>query len=1215
MTSAPSTISFGSYTYKGKVVLGSCSSWQSFVSNSLAFSSKDFSVSSLSVAFGTDGSNFTASCGNRSIVNTLIASLRNAPADSGITALQCGGHLWKVFSCYVGGAAVPIFCVNCETTLSANPCYSSCSRRLLSVTHTEVSYSQRNAASAGGAFVLTSVGTVAKKKFPLLSYISANSTLSAVSILVNLSSPGTVRCGALFSGQQLVDVFAIRQSPFYGISWKGDTRRVSVTGLSPDTSYDLYCYSEDFEGHYMDLSAVQATLLNVKTSCCRRVQFSTTDFNIVAYAALSTSSSESVYQFNIGSQPTASASVSLFIRPDSGCANVTSSATSTATALPSVPFKFTSSSSFLMGSFVIRGTVGCYLLTASVKSSDNYVNASSFVQILQIPPAPNMISAAYTRDGSKIIITFNSPTDYSATVVQTLNFTCDKMFNFTRASLTYCVWLTSTQLQLVPGSVSISVGDILFLRRNVLRASCVNTASICQQYSYSSTQKSIVTAPDHPSAPIVSLSAPSTASVCNDLILDPTSSYGRGGRPWKSVSWVVSGSGNVSAIYSILTSKYNDTVNIIRIPQTFLSTGTLTVSLIITNFLGASSGTTVSVDVQVTEDIPTVRIDGPSVISIYRWQPLQLFVNASVSSCVPISSGELTYDWKVFRNGLKYESTLVSSSLNQRFFKLRTYSLSASSVYKITATVTSPSGSLASDSVTVAIGRSFVVASIAQGSAFSISASKSIAIDASLSYDFDYPKSNLTFSWHCSEYFPSYGRSCGVSTNTSLSKLWIQANSLLSKTYNFTVVAIAFDGIRASTSSLVNVTSQSVPHASFGQIATKYNPGDRLAINASIVATDIVVAIWSCLDSSVNLTSRSTTPLYKLLTPGTLVLQLGLSADTLAAGRVYTFQLELYYLVHSSNDLFYTQVTISMNNAPIGGAFTVSPSTGLALNTTFYWTTYDWVDDIEDFPLSYTMGYSLSTDASHLVIVKSSGYTQYVSTTMGAGLQIFDFVVFCTVLAQDIYAATSSAFAEIVVASLGVPSNEELSATLASHISDAQASIDSDLLIQVVSAYTSVINAKNCSAAPNCDLLNRFPCSTTAATCGVCKDGFLGVGGPSNSPCNASSNLRLAGQPCTSDQNCAFGTCVAGLCQFLSKRCPNDCSSNGNCTYYNSYTYEIVQTCSTDTSSCFAECICRQAWHGDDCSVDGESFGFRVALRETMCDAVYKVIDIQVAFI
>ena len=426
-TSAPNAISFGSYTYKGKVVLGGCSSWQSFVSNYLAFSTKDFLLSSLSISFATDGSNFTASCGNRSVVNALILSLRDVPNYSGAVALQCGEYLWKVFFCNVGGTAVPILCVNCEKTLAANPCYSSCSRRLLLAS----TYSERNSASAGGAFVVTSVGTAATIKYPILSYISFNSSLSSVTILVNLSAPGTVRCGAVFSGQHLIDVFTIRQSPYYGISWKGDTRKVGIANLSPDTRYDVYCYSEDFEGHYMDLSAVRATLLNIKTLCCRTVYFSTTVFNIVAYASLSTSSSESVCQFNIGSNPTTSAIVSLFIRPDSRCGNVSSSGTSTAIILPSTPFKFTYSSSVLTGTFVIRGTVGCFVLTASVKSTDNYINASSFVQILPVPAVPNMASAVFTRDGSRIIVSFSSPTDYGVTVVQTLNFTCNKMFNFT----------------------------------------------------------------------------------------------------------------------------------------------------------------------------------------------------------------------------------------------------------------------------------------------------------------------------------------------------------------------------------------------------------------------------------------------------------------------------------------------------------------------------------------------------------------------------------------------------------------------------------------------------------------------------------------------------------------------------------------------------------------------------------------------------------------
>lgn len=59
--------------------------------------------------------------------------------------------------------------------------------------------------------------------------------------------------------------------------------------------------------------------------------------------------------------------------------------------------------------------------------------------------------------------------------------------------------------------------------------------------------------------------------------------------------------------------------------------------------------------------------------------------------------------------------------------------------------------------------------------------------------------------------------------------------------------------------------------------------------------------------------------------------------------------------------------------------------------------------------------------------------------------------------------------------------------------------------MQVLDVASSTLNAANCTAAPDCEALNRDECGANGLreenTCGECLSGTVGVLGPHNSLC------------------------------------------------------------------------------------------------------------------
>jgi hypothetical protein len=129
---------------------------------------------------------------------------------------------------------------------------------------------------------------------------------------------------------------------------------------------------------------------------------------------------------------------------------------------------------------------------------------------------------------------------------------------------------------------------------------------------------------------------------------------------------------------------------------------------------------------------------------------------------------------------------LKSISIDQKIFRLAPYSLNTSSEYIISIIVTSTSGFKGIANVKVIVNQGDIFAMISGGDYQLVSTSKSISLDASHSYSFDYPNQQLNYLWSSNSL---NGLNCLELMNISSSIMTIHFNNCsLRSTYNISVL-------------------------------------------------------------------------------------------------------------------------------------------------------------------------------------------------------------------------------------------------------------------------------------------------------------------------------------------------------------------------------------------------------------------------------------------
>jgi len=413
----------------------------------------------------------------------------------------------------------------------------------------------------------------------------------------------------------------------------------------------------------------------------------------------------------------------------------------------------------------------------------------------------------------------------------------------------------------------------------------------------------------------------------------------------------------------------------------------------------------------------------------------------------------------------------------------------------------------------------------------------------------------------------------------------------------------------------------------------KVNPTDKLSLSASISSsedidvwstwglssTSEILAFSSGILDEVAITSLTMISTFSSSSTDSWAHNLVIPAGELIAGATYTFSVAGVYSGQSTAAV--SQVSVVVNSAPTSGTLVITPEEGYAITDAFELRASNWVD--EDLPLEYSFTYYTSAGSSSILAVQgSSNVIEDVMLPQGTGTS---YELVCGLNVYDWYGAYGTESSTVSVypysgtaAELAIVSSEVMA--------DAIASYDTNTLNNAVASAASVLDATNCSLAPNCTELNREPCGDNGDhTCGNCKENYYGSAYVFNQSCVVLSNSCIneewdssnetdvdcggGCQPCTTglacvlDEDCEYNLCSDGICSVGSKSCESNCNQNGVCMYASVNGEALsAEECLLNDPYCTTTCNCTTGFYGDACGYTNSTWWERQALRVLMVD-------------
>jgi hypothetical protein len=861
---------------------------------------------------------------------------------------------------------------------------------------------------------------------------------------------------------------------------------------------------------------------------------------------------------------------------------------------------------------LIAGSPGIYEVKMNINSGAYNVSypTGNIIQILSLntePPVPKLQTAFFSNDGSFIILKFDAPTNRGKSYN---SFICNTYFTFKNVNNSQCNWYDDSTINIYQLSSSseivfLNVGQNITLKAVVtLKAFCVNSAdgSSCNNWKSVAQQSIIIRPALEAIAPVIQISAPRLISPCQSLSLDLTSSTGNGGRNWKSIRLVARQSPSVSDLkplnqFLALNYSLSPPTNI---PSTYFTKGTnYTFQATLCNFLDSCGGHFVQVAINDNDNslIPYATILGSTTLNVYRKFAVQLKSSAFTVNCRGETSYQsLAYEWKIMNSkniSDPFTKSIRSISQNPSFYILPAFILSSSSSYIVQLKVTSLSSFISSSfKVQVNVLQGKLNPVISGGSYQSIQYNIPAIIDASQSYDDDQKLGStvgMYYEWSCipSSSLNSLATECSefltFPNGVTSSKLTVLPFSVFSINATFNIFLKLFDrsGRSESLSSTLKILNSQLNSISIltvqASVAT-FPTSNALVLTATMDIYNPCRAVWTAISISA-LESLSSTPTSQQVNLGIRQpFNLRILPNTLPERSSITFILTC--------GLSSSAVTVTTNGSPIPGEFSVNPSKGNELVTSFVFTASFWSDP--DLPLTYQFGFiSPSTDTNLVTQVRSAAIS--LSSFLPAGSDVNQNLINCSLQVFDVFNASKiiSRFVTVVPLML-----EEKQNAVSSFILHQSISLVGNAEAQraFISVASTTLNSVNCSVPVNCSSLYRSPCRATPNSCGPCLSGYHGDSGDKNTLCESISrfkNFDFSGG-CHTDHDCAGGLqhCVNSTCRFLPKQCPGDCSKNGPCLYKYVSTGIPLSSCTIDDLSCQAYCNCLEGFIGEDCSIN-----------------------------
>ncbi len=750
-----------------------------------------------------------------------------------------------------------------------------------------------------------------------------------------------------------------------------------------------------------------------------------------------------------------------------------------------------------------------------------------------------------------------------------------------------------------------------------LKQDCSLIPSSCGIRQSAEGQTTRLIGPPNPPIPTVIISTSTSVGLCSNVILDASSSYGSGLRTWSQISWRVTSDHDTAAIANSLRN-VGDILYPITLSRELFLSGQYNFSLTLENIFLQSSTSSVLVTVNGDPNTPLLSLLGQNSYMVNPSHSLYFQVQGLIPSCVGTTL-PLSYTWKVYLSSV-FIASLASQSNDPRTFYLPAYSLAPQNNYLVVSTASTAAGGSASVNISVEVINGIVVATVAGGSTQTNPVNAELLLNASTSYDQNFRSSFLSFHWDCVRSNDTVVKSyCAISNlkNRSSSAVFSLPPFALSigYAYYFTVNVTTVDGRFGTTTVLVTPTGVSSSQTVIiGSASYRINQQSSVSLNGRCIASLPCTSFWSVSGSGINpsLANITTTPAQKSFTLAqirkSVSFPLGIKAGSLISGNIYSFQLSSY-LTGYPNTLSYAVITVVVSGPPTSGSVVSSPSNGTALSTLFLVSSIGWTSPSGDYPLQYDFTYQTLSGSTSLQLALKSAKTS-VSSTLASGSATNQFMVNVTGGVYSSYGAKASA-STLVSVFASTLTGSELNHYVNNGTGSSLLSYNVDSTLSVVNTASSYVLSIFCGDAVNCSSLNRSDCGpgTLPQTCGSCLNGYVGVVGSSNLPCNP-SNKKWSNSYCSMDGDCLYELCQNHTCIIPGKLCPNNCSAHGNCHYYDNYGSRVTN-CLANSTNCQARCACFDNFGGYSCnssSYDATQIEEAIA---NICSTLSKIYGLQ----
>ncbi|KAJ1458436.1 REJ domain-containing protein [Pelagophyceae sp. CCMP2097] len=723
-------------------------------------------------------------------------------------------------------------------------------------------------------------------------------------------------------------------------------------------------------------------------------------------------------------------------------------------------------------------------------------------------PPPKLYRARFLDNGAGLLVQFQAPTDGAGLAPSQNGFACDVLFTNVSAfgckatasdGDCRCAWASAARVDVTvsfgPGAYLVpymygvaesppsrslrqspSDGGARSLRQSpsdgasavAIKGGVVKASS--KSTLYAPAQTTVALRPLSPVKPAVAISAPSSVSLCDAVLLDAASATGDGSRKLRYTWGCVVEAADVAVdtakiVALVAAANAKGDVAALALPSDALTpTATYFATVTATNYL--DQATTASHRFfKSPVPAPAIHFE-KAAIRMYRTEAKTILTVVALPdlrcTSLNVKALSLVYTWRVDssdpRAGLS-AAEIATFTAYPTTMRLPANTLTASNSYLVACTVAFAHDLSINTTVftRITVLSGALVAKIKGGMERSVAVGNRLTLDGADSTDPDASTAALVYAWACTS--ASTAATAGVSfyevgaatatTSTNFAKVEAVFDSRHGDARLACTLVVSKPGRTAVAASSVVVVSADVAAPVVrvtSTISAKYNPSAYAAIAfdfASPDSTRTVATRWSSLDAPSGLFSKAVTASSPML------IDLGFAEPR----AVYNLRLTA---TDSRGSSSYAVIELTMNAPPTSGVFTVSPISGAPLVTVFRLEMAEWSDDEDDLPFTYGFSREVPLNARRVSLVADLYLSSYIQTLLPMPAGSNSITVHGRV--YDRFGAYAAASAEVGLRGVP-PSLADLTALSESLVADALATSSGSDALNVLAVVASLVTA------------------------------------------------------------------------------------------------------------------------------------------------------------